>query len=595
MSDHRLLLVVGAMLAVGVAASLLAGRVRVPALILLLAMGMVVGSDVTGWVSFEDYELARTVGIVALSLILFEGGLASGFEEIRPVLGASISLAVFGTLGTAIITGLAAAWLFDLSVLEGMLLGAIVSATDGAAVFAVLRGSRLRRRVARTLEGEAGMNDPVAVLLVIGFIEWLQRPDYGVANLAVLLGAELVIGAAAGLAVGGLAARALGRIRLASAGLYPVASVATAALAYGVAEEIHGSGFLAVYLAGLVLGSVPTPARRTVTTFHDGLAWVAQLGMFFTLGLLVFPSQLDEVAVEGTVLALVIALVARPISIAAAIAPFRFSAQERVVLGWAGLRGAVPVVLATFPLIEGVPRSLEFFNIVFFAVVLSTIVQGATFEPLARALGVTTSEAALPSPLAQPATMRRLGAEIVEFVVGERDAAAGRYVRELGMPRDALLNVIVRGEQAIPPRGSTLIEPGDRLHVLVRQEAALEFHDLLDRWRSGPIGPPPRPRPVGRGAPAIFSTGPWPAADGDAGHPSAVLGITCVEQLRTRRDVPGALVVLADGRLAFTGPIYAVGSAPAVQAEARRRLRHATTASEEAWWREVVGALAEPA
>jgi potassium/hydrogen antiporter len=595
MSDHRLLLVVGAMLAVGVAASLLAGRVRVPALIVLLAIGMIAGSDVTGWVAFEDYELARTVGIVALALILFEGGLASGFEEIRPVLRPSISLATIGTLGTAMITGLAATWLFDLSLLEGMLLGAIVSATDGAAIFAVLRGSRLRRRVARTLEGEAGMNDPLAVLLVIGFIEWLQRPDYGIGNLLVLLVAELGIGAVAGLAVGWGAAWALGRIRLASAGLYPVASVATAALAYGVAEEIHGSGFLAVYLAGLVLGTVPTPARRTVTTFHDGLAWVAQLGMFFTLGLLVFPAQLADVAVEGTVLALVIAIVARPVSVFVATVRMGFSSAERLVIGWAGLRGAVPVVLATFPVIEGVPRSLDFFNIVFFAVVLSTIVQGATFEWLARVLGVTTSEAALPSPLAQPGTMRRLGAEIVEFVVGQGDAAAGHYVRELGLPRDALLNVIVRGEQAIPPRGSTRVEAGDRLHVLVRQEAAVEFGELVERWRTGPVGQPARPRPVGRGAPTIFSTGPWLADYGDPARPPSVLGTPAVEQLRTRRDVPGALVVLADGRLAFTGPVYAVGSAPAVQTEARRRLRYATTASEQAWWREVVGALADPA
>jgi potassium/hydrogen antiporter len=335
--------------------------------------------------------------------------------------------------------------------------------------------------------------------------------------------------------------------------------------------------------------------RRTVTTFHDGLAWVAQLAMFFTLGLLVFPSQLADVALEGTILALVIAFVARPVAILGATAPFGFSLRERVVLGWAGLRGAVPVVLATFPVIEGIPDSLEFFNIVFFAVVLSTIVQGATFEPLARRLGVTTAEAALPSPLAQPATMRRLGAEIVEFPVAPEDAAAGRYVRELGLPRDALLNLIVRGEQAIPPRGSTRIEAGDLLHVLVRQEAALEFRDLLERWRTGPIGRPERRRPAGRSAPAVFSTGPPPPDAGDPAHPQAVHGVACVEQLRTRRDVPGALVVLEDGRYAFTGPVFAVGSAQAVQAEARRRLRHARTPSEQAWWREVVGALANPA
>src|SRR6185503_17086853 len=308
MADGELILATGAVLAGALAASLLAGRLRVPGLLLFLALGMVIGSEGTGWIHFgsspDDYETARTIGIVGLALILFEGGLSAGYQEIRPVLPAAISLATVGTIITALIGGLAATWLFDLSTLEGMLLGAALAATDGAAIFAVLRGSTLRRRLARTLEGEAGLNDPVAVLLVLGFMDWIQKPDYGVLDMFGLFVRQLGIGLAVGLVVGWAATRGLQRTRLASTGLYPVASLATAALAYGAADVVHGSGFLAVYLAGLALGSASIPAKRTITAFHDGMAWLAQLGMFLTLGLLVFPSELGEVAVEGTVLAI---------------------------------------------------------------------------------------------------------------------------------------------------------------------------------------------------------------------------------------------------------------------------------------------------
>jgi cell volume regulation protein A len=488
MSDGELILITGAMLAGGLAASLLAARVRIPGLVLFLALGMIVGSEVTGWVYFDDYELARSVGIVALGLILFEGGLAAGFREIRPVLRPAISLAFVGTILTAVIAGLTASWLFDFSTLEGLLLGSILAATDGAAVFSILRGSTLRRKVARTLEGEAGLNDPVAVLLVLGFIDWIDKPEYGALDMLGLFASQLALGGVVGLAVGWLAVEGLKRVRLASSGLYPVASLTAAALAYGAADSLGGSGFLSVYLAGLVFGSSALPARRTVAAFHEGLAWIAQLAMFFTLGLLIFPSELGGIALEGSVLALVVVLVARPAAAFASTLTERFSAPERLALGWAGLRGAVPVVLATFPVIEGIPHSLEFFNIVFFAVLLSTVLQGSTFEPFARRLGVTTSDPALPRPLAEIGTIRGLGAEVVEYPVEADDAIVGLAVRDLELPREALVNVIVRGDEAIPPRGSTVIAAGDRLHILVRREAANLFPELLERWRKGPIG-----------------------------------------------------------------------------------------------------------
>jgi cell volume regulation protein A len=597
MSDGELILVAGALLAAGIAASLVASRVRLPGLLLFLGLGMAIGSDGLGWIDFgadpNDYELARTIGIVALALILFEGGLTAGFEEIRPVLRPALGLAVLGTFVTAALTGIAAIWLFDLGTLEGLLLGSIIASTDGAAIFSLLRGSTLRRPLARTLEGEAGLNDPVAVLLVIGFVEWILEPGYGAGDMAVLFGMELGIGAAAGLAVGWLAVRGLTRVRLESPGLYPVATLATVALAFGAADALHGSGFLAAYLSGLVLGSAHIPAKRTVTVFHQGLAWVAQIAMFLALGLLVFPSELGGVALEGTALALVLVVVARPVAAFASTILDRFTTADRVVLGWAGLRGAVPVVLATFPVIDRVPDAEEFFNIVFFAVVISTLLQGTTFEPLAKRLGVTTSEPALPRPLTETGTIRRLGAEIVEYPVGPEDALVGHRVRDLGLPRDALLSVIVRGEEAVLPRGSTRVETGDRLHVVVRSEVADRMAEVVRRWGSGPLPGKERAERDHLPGSSVFSSRPWnEERDGDPGYPHEVLGVTVREHVRTRRDQRGALVALADGRYAVTGPVVAAGGARQLQAYARRRLARESDDTARAWWQEVIGALA---
>jgi cell volume regulation protein A len=404
MEDGTLLLVVGALLAGGIAVSQLGNRLRVPGLVLVIGLGMALGSDGVGLIHFDDYHLARSIGIVALAAILFEGGLAAGFAEIRPVLRPAIALALVGTTLTAVLTGLAASWLLDLSLLEGLLLGSILAATDGAAIFAILRGSALRRRVARTLEGEAGLNDPVAVLLVLGFSAWITTDGYGLQDMAQAFVVELSVGAVAGLAVGLAGVALLKRLPLATPGLYPVASMALGAIAFGAGDVLHGSGFLAIYLAGLTLGSAPLAEREAMATFHDGLAWVAQLVMFLTLGLLVFPDALGPVALQGTVLALLAAVVARPLAALVATTGAGFDLRERAVLGWAGLRGAVPVVLATFPVIEGVPRSEEFFAIAFFAVLVSTVLQGTTFEALARRLRVTTGA---PAPPTGPAPVPR--------------------------------------------------------------------------------------------------------------------------------------------------------------------------------------------
>src|SRR5918992_507839 len=295
MSDGVLILLAGALLAFGIGASLVAGRLRVPGLVLFLGLGMVLGSDVAGLVSFgdsmDDVELARTIGIVALALILFEGGLAAGWDEIRPVFGRSVALATVGTLVTAAIVGLAAAWLLDLDLEEGLLLGSIVAATDGAAVFSVLRGSSIDRRLARMLEGESGFNDAVAIVLVLGLIEVIEDPGFGALDVALL----------------------------------------------------------SLYLTGLALGSGHIPARRTVADFHDGLAWVSQIAVFFTFGLLVFPSEMGKILAEGLLIAAVLMFVARPLATLVSTVAGGFPLGERGVLRWAGPGGGIPILLAPFP------------------------------------------------------------------------------------------------------------------------------------------------------------------------------------------------------------------------------------------------------
>jgi cell volume regulation protein A len=387
--DAELILVAGALLGVAVAASLLAARLRLPALVLFLGLGMLIGSDGLGWIDYDNYRLARLIGTIALVLILFEGGLSAGWGEVRPVLRSALRLAVAGTIVTALIAGLAATWLFDFSLLEGLLLGAILAATDGAAVFALLRGTRLPARLSRTLEAEAGFNDPVAVLLVLVTIELILNPHYDVGDFAVFLVRELGVGVAVGAGVGWLAITATERGAKLPTGLALVGSLATAAISYGAAGALEGSGFVAVYLTGLGLGSARLRDKPAVLAFHEGLASVAEIGMFLALGLLVFPSQLGDVAVKGILLALITAFVARPFAVAVTTWNEGWNRRERVLLGWAGLRGAVPVILATFPVIRHVPDSLEFFNIIFFAVFLSAAIQGLTIQTLASMLGIS--------------------------------------------------------------------------------------------------------------------------------------------------------------------------------------------------------------
>jgi cell volume regulation protein A len=459
----------------------------VPVLVAFLGLGMALGSDGPGGISFDDAELARTVGVIGLVAILFEGGLTTAWRDIRPVIVPAAVLSTAGVVVTAMITGAAAYLLFDLPAPAAVLLGAIVGSTDAAAVFATLRFTTLRRRLAALLEAESGANDPMAVALTLGFIAWITEPVYGAAELSFLLAEQLGLGLVLGLGFGLVASWGFARLPRDLTPFAPVASLAAAALAFGITQAVGGSGFLAVYVVGLWLGNTRTPLNRPIVAFHQGLAFAAQVVLFVVLGLLVFPSRLGPVALAGLALAGVLVFLARPVAVWLCTAFQGFSVRERVLLGWAGLRGAVPIVLATFALSEGIAESETIFNAVFFVVLVSALLQGLTLEPLAARLGLATESRPFYQPPLEVGIVRSLGAEILELTVGRDDALAGRRVRDLGLPRAALITMIVRGDEAVPPRGSTVIEAGDHLYVLARAETQAETTRLFDALSKDPL------------------------------------------------------------------------------------------------------------
>ncbi len=348
MIDHRVLVAGAILLLAVVAAAVATRRLRFPLLITFLGLGILLGSEGIGGIYFDDAELARTIGIIGLIAILFEGGLTTQWPEIRPVLAPVLVLSTVGVVITAAAGAAAAHQLFGFSWPKAFLLGAIIGSTDAAAVFATLRFTNLRRRLATVLAAESGANDPMAVALTVGLIAWVERPGYGLGDIAWLLTKQLGIGLAIGVVLGLVASRLLRLLPLELAPFAPVASIGTAAFSYGVAASLHGSGFLAVYIVALWVGNTPLPLRETIVAFHEGLAFLAQVVLFVVLGLLVFPSQLGPVAWSALGLTTVLVFVARPLAVVVSLAPFRYPLREQLFLSWAGLRGAVPIVLATF-------------------------------------------------------------------------------------------------------------------------------------------------------------------------------------------------------------------------------------------------------
>ena len=476
--EGLVILVVGAVLAASVFAAFGAARTGLPVLVAFLGIGMFMGSDGPGGIAFDDAELTRRIGTVGLALILFEGGLQTSWRRLREVAVPAALLSTVGVVVSTLVTAVAAHLLFTLTWLEAALLGAVVASTDAAAVFSTLRATNIRRRLARTLEAESGGNDPMAIALTLGLIAWIEHPaGHGFLDLTVLVIRQLGLGLVVGLALAYVATRIFARIPDAVAAFVPVASLAAAALSFGAAAVLGGSGFLAVYIVGLAVGSTPSRYRQQLAAFHEGVAFLAQVVLFVVLGLLVFPRDLPAVALPGIGLAAALIFIARPAAVWASTALLSFTRRERVLLGWAGLRGAAPIVLATFALTSTVEHRETIFNGVFFVVIVSALLQGTTLEQLAMRLRLVSGW--------KPETVVAIPPEyvVIEFAVEGNHAINGSAVRELGLPRDALVAWVTRAGNPIPPRGSTVVEAGDRLSVITPRHRSPDLEDVLSRWR----------------------------------------------------------------------------------------------------------------
>jgi cell volume regulation protein A len=464
---------VGVLVAVGVLVSRTSGRIGVPAALLFVAVGLLAGEEGIGRIRFEDYGLTFRLGTVALVLILFDGGLNTTWAAVRRVFAPAATLATLGVLGTA---GLAAlgAWWAGLPVALALLFGAIVSSTDAAAVFSVLRGGgvELRRRVGTLLELESGVNDPMAVILTLAFTGFAVRGDAPGWRVAADVLLQLVVGLGGGVAIGFGARALLSRARLSAAGLYPVLSIALAFLAFGLPSLLWGSGFLAVYAAAVVMGNGPLPYLSGLRRVHDALAWFSQVSMFLLLGLLAFPSRLWAQAGVGIELSLALAFVARPAVVALCLAPFGFTLREMLFVSWVGLRGAVPIILATFPILAGVAGARGVFDLVFFVVVLSTAVQGASIRWLARRLGLEQPGPPAARAVLELVSTRDLPGEVLTFYVEPASAVAGARIGDLPFPEDSAVMLVVRGRSMVAPRGRTVLLPGDHVYVFAAPQDA---------------------------------------------------------------------------------------------------------------------------
>jgi cell volume regulation protein A len=474
----------GLLMLLSVLGSRVAGRANIPVALLFLGIGVLAGAERLGGIPFDNYRLSFRLGTVVLVLILFDGGLAASLNTVRRVLAPATALATLGVLGTTAVVGLAA-HLFGVGWLEAFLLGAIVSSTDAAAVFAVLRTSRvaLPKRVEATLELESGLNDPVAVILTVALTAALAGERQSGLALVGEVVLELAVGAIGGGAVGLGGRWLLARARPAAAGLFPVLTIALAFVAFGATTLAHGSGFLATYVAGLLIGNGALPYRSGLLRVHDAIAWLGQVVMFLVLGLLSDPARLFTWAVAplGLGLGLVLALVARPLSTLLCLLPFHFKPREIAFVGWVGLRGAVPIILAIFPVLAQLPAAHRLFDVVFFIVVTNTIVPGATVRLAARLLGVQVRGTPPPSAHLELASTMPLRADVHGFYLQPPALAVGARIADIEFPAGAAIMLIVRGDDLIAPRGHSELRAGDHVFVFCRPEDRASIDLLFGR------------------------------------------------------------------------------------------------------------------
>ncbi|ALM18853.1 potassium/proton antiporter [Mycobacteroides abscessus] len=465
MSLHQLyldLLIGGLVLLASIVGTRVATRIGFPSLLFFLLVGVVLGEDGLG-LEFDNVELARNVCTAALAVILVEGGLTTRFADIRKVLAPAGALATVGVVVSTVVTAFGAHVLLRMDWQLALLLGAIVSSTDAAAVFSVLRVLPLPRRLAGLLEAESGFNDAPAVILVLMFsiVPFVFEPK----STAVQIVYELLAGSAIGLLCGFLGAMALRRVALPASGLYPIATFGIGLVAFAASGTVHASGFIAAYLAAVVLANSGLPHRSATRSFAEGLGWLAQIGLFVLLGLLVNPSELMDDLLPAILVGLVLLLVARPLSVVVSLIGFGVPWREQAFLSWAGLRGAVPVVLATFPIVAGVPDSYRLLNIVFVLVVVFTLVQGPSLRPVAHLLGLITREATREIQV-EAAPLDVLDAELLTMKVQPASRLRNVTILELRLPDPAVVTLIIRQGNTFVPLPDTRIEPGDELMIV---------------------------------------------------------------------------------------------------------------------------------
>ncbi|WP_409329498.1 potassium/proton antiporter [Trujillonella humicola] len=485
---NLVVLAVTGLLLVAVAAVRLSTRAGLPTLLIYLGMGLLVGEAGLG-LEFEDAELTQVVGLVLLGVILAEGGLTTRWAVVRPVLGPSLVLATLGVAVSVAVTAAVSYLVLPIDLRTAVLLGAVVSSTDAAAVFSVLRRLPLRRRLGATLEAESGFNDPLVIILVTLVVSdgWEQaNPLLALAQVVY----QLVAGAAIGLLVARVGEVVQRRSALPSVGLYPIATIAIALLAFAVAGVAGASSFMAIYVAGLWLGNARLPHRNATLGFAEGLAWLSQIALFVMLGLLANPGRLPEALVPALIVGGALLLLARPISVVVSVTPFRIPWREQAFMSWAGLRGAVPIVLTTIPLSAGMPAAGQVFDVVFVLVVVFTLLQAPTLPPLARWLRVGDDGDATDVAI-ESAPLESIDADLVEFTVPPGSKLHGVAMWELRLPPGAVVSLVVRDGHTLVPDRNTTLRLGDQLLLIVpsrgRREAerrlqAVHRAGRLARW-----------------------------------------------------------------------------------------------------------------